>query len=421
MESDGLILVQLLGGLAPLTLGVAVFAALRLLSDPREPHSDSMHLAMSVIAWVLIIGGLLALLGSFSGPVGFIVGAVVIAMAAHRTRRAQQYALLSLLAATAERMMPLVPAIEAYARENRGTMGRRAAVLADHLRAGVPLPDALDICRGVVPREAIPLIRAGYDAGALAKALREAAALRYSGDAIWDQILGRTAYLGAILIVLVGVMTFIMLKIIPAMEKIFADFGAELPAMTIIAINVAYAFANYWFLLLPLILPLMILAIDAVLRYVGWVIWRLPGTGWMSRRLDTAAVLDGLSLVAERQYPMPAGMASLAKSFPAASVRVRLWRVVQDLETGAQWAESLLRYGLIREPELAVIAAAQRAGNLPWALRELADSNRRRWAYRALVWLQILFPVVILGIGLVVALYVIGCFLPLVALIQNLT
>lgn len=421
MSSDGWILLQLLGGLAPLALGVAVFAALRLLSDPREPHSDSLHLAMSVTAWVLIIAGLLALLGAFAGPVGFVVGAVVITMAAHRARRTQQYALVSLLAATAERMMPLVPAIDAYAREYRGTMGRRAAVLADHLRAGVPLPDALDACRGAVPREAVPLIRTGYDSGALAAALREAAAMRHSGDTVWDQVLGRTAYLGLVLIMLVGVLTFIMLKIIPAMEKIFVDFGAELPAMTVVAVNLAYAFIHYWFLLFPLILPIMILAVDAILRYVGWTLWRVPGTGWMSRRLDTAAVLDGLSLVAARRYPMPAGMASLAKSFPVAAVRTKLWQVVQDLEAGADWAESLRRHGLICEVELAVIASAQRAGNLPWALRELADSNRRRWAYRALVWLQILFPVVILGIGLVVALYVIGCFLPLVALIQNLT
>ncbi|NUQ66620.1 MAG: type II secretion system F family protein, partial [Pirellulales bacterium] len=276
-------------------------------------------------------------------------------------------------------------------------------------------------CRGVVPREALPLIRTGYEAGALAAGLHAALTTRRSGDAMWNHILTRTVYLAALFCFFVSITTFMMLKITPAMEKIFADFGAELPAATQVVISASYALTVYWFLFFPIILVLFVTAGYSLLRYVGWFPWRLPGTDWLSRRMDTAAVLEALSLVAERRRPMPDGVASLARSFPAASVRVRLWRVVRDLESGADWVESLWRHALIREPELSVLRAAHRAGNLPWALRELADSNRRRWGYRALVWLQVLFPAVIVSLGLVVALYVIGYFLPLVSLIQNLT
>ncbi|NUQ65879.1 MAG: hypothetical protein HUU20_25740, partial [Pirellulales bacterium] len=121
----------LFGGFAPLALGLALLAALRLLADRRDPHSDLLHMTLGVAAWVLIIVGVLAELFVFSGPVGAVIGAIVIAMAAHRTRRAQQYALVSLLAAAAARMMPLLPAIHAYAQEHPGAMGMRARLLAD--------------------------------------------------------------------------------------------------------------------------------------------------------------------------------------------------------------------------------------------------------------------------------------------------
>jgi type II secretory pathway component PulF len=416
-----LVVIQLLGGFSPLILGLAVLAALRVLSARRDPHADSMHLMLTVASWVLIDVGLLALLTTFSGPMGAMVGAVIIAMAAHRARRTQQYALLSILAATAERMMPLVPAIEAYAREHVGTMGRRAMGLADRLRAGIALPDAMAACPGTVPPEAMPIIRTGYESGALAAALSDATSLRRSGDAIWNQVLSRTAYLAVLLLVFLGISTFMVLKIMPAVQKIFEDFGTELPAMTQAAVSLSYASANYWFLLTPLVLAAGIPAVYAVLRYVGWIEWRLPGTGWLNRRLDTAAVFDSLSIVADRRRPMPDGLASLARSFPVASVRGRLRRVLADVEAGEDWAESLRRHELIGEAELAVIAAAGRAGNLSWALRELAESNRRRWGYRAVVWLQILFPVVIVSVGFLVALYVVGYFLPLVTLIQSMT
>jgi len=59
-------------------------------------------------------------------------------------------------------------------------------------------------------------------------------------------------------------------------------------------------------------------------------------------------------------------------------------------------------------------------GNLPWAMREMADSNRRRFAYRLNAILQVLFPLTLGIIGLVVCLYVTACFLPLITLIEGL-
>ncbi|NLX96184.1 MAG: hypothetical protein GXY83_08405 [Rhodopirellula sp.] len=409
------------GGLAPATLGLALLAVQRMLADRSEPHSDVAQTGIAVVAWALITIGVLAELFVFSGPPGAAIGAIVIAMTAHRVRRAQQHGLVSLLAATAQRMMPLVPAIEAYSQQHAGTMGVRARYLADLLREGYSLPDALAQCGGVVPREALPLIRAGYESGALAAGLHSAADTRRFGDAIWNQVLTRATYLTVLLAVFLGIALFMIMKIAPAMQKIFADFEIELPPATRLVIGLGDATVSYGFLLFPFVLLLAVVAGYSLLRYVGWFPWRLPGTGFAFRRLDTAAVLEALGLVAERRRPMTDGLASLAKSFPAASVRIRLWRVVREIEQGADWAESLRRHALIREPEMAVIQAAQRVGNLPWALRELADSNRRRWGYRALIWLQILFPAVILSVGLLVALYVIGYFLPLVSLIQNLT
>jgi len=52
-------------------------------------------------------------------------------------------------------------------------------------------------------------------------------------------------------------------------------------------------------------------------------------------------------------------------------------------------------------------------------LREIAESNRRRLAYRLQAWLQLLFPAAIVSFGLVVGLLFVSFFLPIVALIQK--
>ena len=94
---------------------------------------------------------------------------------------------------------------------------------------------------------------------------------------------------------------------------------------------------------------------------------------------------------------------------------------VQDLYAGADWCESLFARGLIKQADLAILQAARRTGNLSWALREMADSNRRRLAYRLQALMHLLFPPVILAAGLVVMFFVVSLFIPLISLIQTLT
>ena len=53
-------------------------------------------------------------------------------------------------------------------------------------------------------------------------------------------------------------------------------------------------------------------------------------------------------------------------------------------------------------------------------MREMAQSSRRRHAYRFNLLLQLAFPLVIAGFGAIVLLLVLTCFLPLITLIENL-
>ena len=71
-------------------------------------------------------------------------------------------------------------------------------------------------------------------------------------------------------------------------------------------------------------------------------------------------------------------------------------------------------------PNCAILQAAQRVGNLPGALREMADSVRRRLAYRVQAAAQMLFPPIVILMGLVVLFIVAALFVPIVALIQRL-
>ena len=292
-------------GLVLSAIAILIIRRLRVMTF-REVLDDILRYfgLLGRVLIVLFSFFILAMMGPL-GIVGWFILAFVLIEGSRKYRATQQHGLLWLLTVSAERSMPLVPAIEAFARERRGRFSRSARRLAAMLNAGVPLPDAFERCPGLLPRYAAPMIRVGSETGTLAQALRRAAKVNDIEEPVWTALQGKIAYL--LLLPAFGflLLTFIMVKIVPSFEKIFRDFGTTLPAITVGLISVSYFIVQFWFLLLPLLLLGPVLLFYLPIRYFGWTDWDLPGMGRFTRRLDSAEILDTLALVAGQQRPLP--------------------------------------------------------------------------------------------------------------------
>jgi len=414
--------ILLLSSLVLLVFGFGLIAVAGMLFRPGESSVQRFaRLALKILGTLLNVVALVAMIASVIGIFFAVVAAAILAMAMVKRRAGQRYALLATLAIAAERWMPLAAAIEAFAQETGGSLGRSARQAAEMLRAGHSLPDVLEQVGGLVPRDALAAVRLGAESGSLAAALRETAQSQQSFEPIWSQISGGFLYFSVILAIMMNVSAFMVLKIAPEFEKIFTDFDAELPALTQSVLTAARFSAAYWFLVVvPVQLAVLGLMVYALARFVGWSGFDLPGIGGLTRRFHSAPILHALALVVERGLPFRGGLATLAGSYPASSIRWRLHAVLLDVDGGADWADRLAAYGLIRKADRAVLQAAQRVGNLPWALREMAASSRRRLVYRLNGLVQLFFVMLILTFGVLVLWLVAGFFLPLVDLIQKL-
>ncbi len=355
---------------------------------------------------------------SVFGPLLCIIFAFVFIEVYRKYRASRQYALLWLLTVSAEREVPLTSALEAFARERRGSFARKARRLAALLESGVSLSDGLDQVRGLLPSHAPPMIRVGCQSGALAPALRRAAAVNDLNAPVWMSLTGKVAYLVLLVFFGMSILVFVFGWIVPRFQKIFLDFDTPLPYLTEQLVSCSQFFVVYWYLFSLLLMLGMLFVLYPAARYFGW---NPPGLGWFTRRLDAADVLDGLALVARQQMPMLDGLDSLAKSYPRSNIRMLLRRAAGDVQAGRDWAESLYSRGLIHRADLAVLQAAERVGNLPWALREMAESNRRRFAYRLQSVVQTAFPLVIIFFGAIVGFIVVALFIPIVSLIHALS
>ncbi len=353
-----------------------------------------------------------------------VVGAYVI-LSGRRTL--DRDGLLQVMAMASSRDQPLAPAIEAFAPSCRGSYRRKVVDLAVRLDAGDPLPQALDRTPGVLTRTGGVVARVGWETGTLGRMLDDAVAASASLRAARVAAIGSIAYPVLVLSAIAGVGAFLLLFVGERFSSIFKDFGVELPEPS----RTILAFCRDHFPstreagvagILAVGTTLVVLALILLTWFVGGRVLRwIPLGDRLIRRLHAAVILRALAAGIESGQTLPSILARLSAAYPRAWVKKRLVRASARVERGEEWASALQAEGLITRVDESLIRSAERAGNLPWALREAAGSGERRFSYRIQAMGQILQPLSIVAMGGLVMLLAFTYFVPLITLIESLT
>ena len=413
-------------------LGLAMHILLRLWRMGSREDASLFQVVLRLVSWCCILVGSLSWLIGVSGVLSFILvpGAIVLIMVTYdRHRQGENRLMLSVLSSAMEHEIPLSTISYAYASECSGESGDRARKFSRLLASGVDMLAAAKQSAIRLPEETRMAYVLGQEYGGLGVLMREvnhfSARWKQHMQPFWDRLL-TVGFVGLPMIVfLVCVQSFFMLRIIPTLEQIFIDFELELPAMTQLVILSADAFSTYWLLfffgLFPLNCYLFFTLVLFMLNYLGWIDYYPFGLCWLKGPVDNSKVLTLLACGVEKKIPLPVLLLSMGQYWPKYRMARKLKNAYQQTSTGGDWLEAFRKDRLITKNETAVLRAAQEVGNLPWAMREVANSKLRRHAVRILPWTHVFVAGFVTVIGLQVGFFVIALFLPLVDLIQNLT
>ena len=403
----------------------------------------------SLVLWIMatILGGLIVLALGFGSLLVLSVLVVVYgwtlyAFCYYRTCRRQE--LLGLLASSAENAVPLAPALRAYLHDRpRGTMrsfwlatmlavfpvpgfywiwyrrrnfDRYAEELAQLLENGVPLSEGLQRLPALANRETILAVAVGEGSGQMARCLRQVAERRLV--TLWIDLVPQLLYPIVMFLIICSVVTILVLFLVPRLQAICRDFGEPLPPFTqsfIRNTEKVLTLGPLWIVcaqLIPLLVVLVVMSSTAR--------WFVPGVGTVYRRLVRSRVLGLTGSLLEAGKSVPESLGVLATLPMGRTVLRRLERARIQVEQGYPFGESLVQVGLLSEHMLPLLHTAERTGNLPWALRELAESIHTHTMRLVQRTVQAVFPCVVVLFGIVVGVVVVALFVPLVALITNL-
>jgi len=150
-----------------------------------------------------------------------------------------------------------VPLLQAFDIVARGATNPRMTRLLNEIRGDVESGTSLSSAFRKHPQyfDALycNLVEAGEAGGILEELLARLALYQEKTIAIKQKVKSALIYPVSVIVVAFGVLSVIMIFVIPSFKEVFTSFGAELPAPTLFVMAMSDAFIHYWWLIFGLI------------------------------------------------------------------------------------------------------------------------------------------------------------------------
>jgi type IV pilus assembly protein PilC len=146
--------------------------------------------------------------------------------------------------------LPILRSLRVLAEMQKpGRLKNSLLDVCDEIEGGATLSEAMSKSPKAFDRLYCNMIRAGEAGGALEVILRRLSEFMERAQSLKRKVKGAMVYPAVVVSVAVGILCFIMIKIVPQFKKIFDDFGSTLPPMTQILIDISNWVVNYWYLI----------------------------------------------------------------------------------------------------------------------------------------------------------------------------
>jgi type II secretory pathway component PulF len=333
------------------------------------------------------------------------------------------------IAGMARAGLPLDRGLAALAQEmERGRLREVTAHIAEDLRRGRTLPEALESQGGHVPPYYASLVTAGVRTGRIGDVLTTLSVYARSMANLRAIIIDALFYPIVVLCLAVTMIIVLFVFILPRFENIFRDFNMRLPALTEGLMSVGRHPLLYVALPIAVVLTLLLLvrfslrATASGRRSWARFVYAIPLIGTLVRSARLAAFTDLLAILIDHEIPLPEafGLAGAASSDPLMAASAR--EIHQALQHGLPLGEVLQGQGLVPEWVAWMTGLGEKRGNLGVTLHQVAEMYRRQVQMRAGLVRNILPGVLIVATaGVFVAGFVLALMMPLVQLLEGLS
>lgn len=318
--------------------------------------------------------------------------------------------------------LPLLRSLRTIRDQQKGPPRQVLDGLASDVEQGALLSQAMDKYPKSFPKIYTAMVRAGETSGALDTVLNRLAEFAESDLKLRGKIKSAMAYPTIIIIVAVGIVSFIMISIVPVFVDMFADFEAgELPGPTQALIFLSsFMTERLWLgilILVGLIVIYRILTrIDATKYYVDLVKIKLPVFGPVVYKTIIARFSRTLATLITSGVPILTSFEIVEGTVGNLVMSRAIKSVREAVREGAGISNPMNKARVFPAILTNMVNVGEETGALDTMLDKVAETYEDEVDRAVEALTSMIEPILIVFMGVVVGFIVISLFIPLIGM-----
>ncbi|KPJ71598.1 MAG: pilus assembly protein PilC [Planctomycetes bacterium DG_20] len=322
--------------------------------------------------------------------------------------------------------LPILRSIRILEGQQKPGVLKNALIdVGDDIEGGSSLSEAMAKHPKVFDRLYVNMVKAGETGGVLDSVLQRLADFREKSQRLKRRVIGAMIYPIMVVLVATGIVTFIMIAIIPKFRDIFEEFEVTLPAITEALIDVSHAFVQYWYLLpavpIGLVVLVKLIRKNRSGRYaVDKIKLKLPVMGQIVNKTAISRFARTLGTLITAGVPILEALNIVRDTAGNEVVASAVSRVHDSIREGESIAGPLKQSRVCDDIVVNMIDVGEETGDLDKMLLKVADNYDEEVDVLVAGLISLMEPMLIIFLGGTVGFIVISLFMPLVKLITSL-
>lgn len=296
--------------------------------------------------------------------------------------------------------------------------------VARDIAGGNSMHEALNKFPKVFDHTWISMIEAGEVGGHLADALMQVAKYVKSKEALKSKIITAVSYPAVLFIMAMGVLVYFVVGIVPTFADIFKDFDIELPTITKVVLNVSNTVASHWFLILVIIGVIIGIFYMIISTPSGKKAWHkfhltMPIFGKFVSNIYYEKLLNNMATLLNSGVSIINVLTVMEESFAGnVIIKEAIVFTKNEVASGKSLSESFRKTKVFPGLMTEMMLMGEESGRLPSIMETLSLFYQEQVNQFLARFSAMIDPILIVGIGAIIAVIVLSIFLPIFKMSQ---
>ena len=322
--------------------------------------------------------------------------------------------------------MPLTVALNSMTHlETKGISADVSRELKQDVMEGKSLSDSMMKQPRIFSDLYVNMVRAGESSGALVDVLRRMADHFERFAQVQSKFTSALVYPAFVAVVGVAIIFFFMTYMLPKFMSIFQGMNVQLPFMTQILVKTSDLFANYWWLMLAVILAIVIgfkrfqASVEGRRKLDQWKM-RAPVFGKVVRLNLFGQFARTLSTLLENGVPVLTALKITEQIIPNSVVKEAINKTREEVTDGKTIAQPLGRSKVFPQLMVDLVKIGEDTGDVPGALKNVADTYENELGIALRVMTNMIEPVLIIVMAIGVGFLLMSVLSAMFAITSNI-